>query len=296
MTAMLNCALLLAKLETVHHGGKGRRKAWSVRPAEVAALAEISHQFGAVLIEDGVEHLLCRFPTADQALLAAIRLTEVLQADSLVGHTELRMRMGTLYGPCLDGREQIDPASLALLSQLAETAEPGEVLTTEATLAELSPGFQTQVRELEAPTQIAELGAQRLAALAPGEVIEARLQTEAEAGRGESPRLRLSLGDTRLAVTADHPAITIGRSIEADFPVPRKTVSRIHARIEHRLGRFLLIDESTNGTFVRLLDGKEVYLKHQELPLWGQGVLSLGEPFSVESPALIEFSVETAWS
>ena len=168
------------------------------------------------------------------------------------------------------------------------------MLTTEGTLAELSPALHSRVRDMEMPTEISELGAHRIAALVPGEEIEARLATDNELSRGSS-RLSLVLGDTRLAVTADHPAITIGRSEESDFPVIRKTVSRIHARIEHRLGRFLLIDESTNGTFVRMLDGKEVYLKHQELPLWGQGVLSLGEPFSVESPALIEFSVETTW-
>ena len=39
----------------------------------------------------------------------------------------------------------------------------------------------------------------------------------------------------------------------------------------------MLIDQSTNGTFVKTPEGKEVYLRREELPLWGEGSISLGE-------------------
>ena len=49
--------------------------------------------------------------------------------------------------------------------------------------------------------------------------------------------------------------------------------------------------QSTNGTFVKNSDGKEVYLRREELPLMGNGVISLGLKTDQEDPHQIYFSV-----
>jgi hypothetical protein len=43
--------------------------------------------------------------------------------------------------------------------------------------------------------------------------------------------------------------------LEADL------ASRAHCRLEYNRGKFILVDQSTNGTFVCTQDGKEVYLR-----------------------------------
>ena len=67
-----------------------------------------------------------------------------------------------------------------------------------------------------------------------------------------------------------------GRSKQCDLVVNTDHASRCHARIEYRRGKFILIDQSTNGTFVTLANGKEVYLKREEMILWGDGIISIG--------------------
>jgi predicted component of type VI protein secretion system len=70
----------------------------------------------------------------------------------------------------------------------------------------------------------------------------------------------------------------IGRNDENELMADAPTVSRTHARIIFRNGKFILIDQSTNGTFVRANGSDEICLmSEEEFPLSGSGVIGLGE-------------------
>lgn len=65
--------------------------------------------------------------------------------------------------------------------------------------------------------------------------------------------------------------------------------SRKHAWIEFRREKFVLVDYSSNGTWVRTTDNKEIYLRREEFPLWGHGWISLGQPLDSNLDQSIEF-------
>lgn len=97
-------------------------------------------------------------------------------------------------------------------------------------------------------------------------------------------RLWLSLAGRRYSVTLeDGESFSIGRGSECDCVVDRSFASRHHARIEARRQSIILIDESSNGTFVRLEDETVTYLHRRAKRLWGEGYISFGEPLTVES-------------
>ena len=77
----------------------------------------------------------------------------------------------------------------------------------------------------------------------------------------------------------------------SDFIINSNHASRLHARIEIRRGKFVIIDQSTNGTFVKTSDGENVYLRREESPLLGNGVISLGVNPDQEDFYQIHFSV-----
>ena len=52
--------------------------------------------------------------------------------------------------------------------------------------------------------------------------------------------------------------------------------SRLHARIEIGRSKFVLIDQSTNGTFVQTDDGEELFIRQDIRQLKGQGMIGLG--------------------
>ncbi len=69
------------------------------------------------------------------------------------------------------------------------------------------------------------------------------------------------------------------------------SAGRRHAYCELRRGKFVVVDQGTNGTYVAADGAEEVYLRREELVLRGKGHISLGKPVA-ESDAgdLIRFS------
>ncbi len=104
-------------------------------------------------------------------------------------------------------------------------------------------------------------------------------------------RLWLTIGGRRYAVALeDGESFSIGRGAECDCVLDRSFASRHHARIEMRRQSYILTDESSNGTFVRLEDQTVVYLHRRSKRLWGEGYISFGEPLTVESA--VQFRLE----
>jgi pSer/pThr/pTyr-binding forkhead associated (FHA) protein len=73
----------------------------------------------------------------------------------------------------------------------------------------------------------------------------------------------------------DHPVVRIGRAPEADVTVPDAYVSREHARLTFREGRWVLESLGRNGVYIA---GRAV----QDLPLWDTAEFQLG----IQGPAL----------
>ena len=82
----------------------------------------------------------------------------------------------------------------------------------------------------------------------------------------------------------------IGRSRQCNITVNSDLASRQHAKIVYRKGKYVLADQSTNGTFVKTQGGKEIYVQGEELPLSGSGFISLGKSVTVDNEHIIYFS------
>jgi len=76
------------------------------------------------------------------------------------------------------------------------------------------------------------------------------------------------------------PELTIGRLATCGLALSSDKCSRIHARIVRRGGSYVLIDQSTNGTFVKPKGGNEHRVLKHELALSGRGRISFGQPLS----------------
>lgn len=93
----------------------------------------------------------------------------------------------------------------------------------------------------------------------------------------KSSKLQLAFQETELALLANMPALTLGRDYSCSIIIEGTLISRQHASIEYRRGKFLMIDKSTNGTYILTEDGRSIYLRREEFPLWGKGKISLGK-------------------
>lgn len=111
--------------------------------------------------------------------------------------------------------------------------------------------------------------------------------------KGEATRgMRLRFDDRELLVDKRRPSVTIGRGEDQDIVVKGERISLIHARIEISDNKFVLIDQSTNGTYVQTADAEESFIRRGSSQLGGQGMIGLGSRPRQGSPHTIRFTCE----
>ena len=77
-------------------------------------------------------------------------------------------------------------------------------------------------------------------------------------------RLILSYRGQDFEVAPQMRVFVLGRGSQAELSVDARSVSRQHARIIYRQGKFVLIDQSKNGTYVRQAGASEVCLLQED--------------------------------
>ena len=97
--------------------------------------------------------------------------------------------------------------------------------------------------------------------------------------------------DVEATFTSAQLPMHIGRVAEAQFIVNDPRVSRLHAKIIWRAGKFYLEDVSSYGTWVRFAGGDAVVaLRRQECVLLVGGEIALGAPFEDFTVPTVSFT------
>ena len=86
--------------------------------------------------------------------------------------------------------------------------------------------------------------------------------------------------------------VTIGRAEENDIVIKGNLISRLHARLELNRNKILLIDQSTNGTFVTTREGEEAFVRRDSMQLKGEGLIGFGRVPEQGSSLTVKFVCE----
>lgn len=92
------------------------------------------------------------------------------------------------------------------------------------------------------------------------------------------PKIILDTGEALFEITEDDGVLILGRNPECDVLVNREEVSNFHACVVREGERFVISDDSTNGTHVSVPGEADYILWHDEVELIGSGQIRLGKP------------------
>jgi hypothetical protein len=214
------------------------------------------------------DELLARFTAADDALQAAAEMQQRIADLPPASGVKLAIRVGFRCG---DG-----DAAIADAARLTALAAAGQVLTDAATAALLSPPLQLLTRPLPAGSEGGKSGGK-----GDDPPLEVRVeefgvrQSAAALARSAGNRLCVRHRGSLYILDERRSELAIGRDGGCEATVRDRRASRVHARIERRGNRFVLVDQSTNGTFVTFHNEPEFFLRHEEITLRGAGVISV---------------------
>jgi predicted component of type VI protein secretion system len=103
-------------------------------------------------------------------------------------------------------------------------------------------------------------------------------------------RLKLRFGGQELWFEgAGGDTLRMGRDATCEIVIADRRASRQHARIEKRRSKFVLVDQSANGTSVAMAGEAEIYLRREELVLRMNGSIGVGRHLGDHDAARVEF-------
>jgi adenylate cyclase len=253
---------------------------------------------GSVIKTIGDE-VMATFPTADDAMNAAAQIQR-----GITTHPQLQIegqpvsvRIGCHFGPVVLEKHDVFGATVNTANRMTSQAKSGQIVTTAATVELLSPDWRASVRQIDlAPLSVQGAEVMLYEAIWQTDDITSMLPSIHMGGGADRKalRLRLVLSDRELVLDEGRAQIAIGRADENDVIIRGNLISRIHARIELARSKFLLIDQSTNGTFVTSVNGEEAFVRRDSMTLKGTGMIGLGKVPEAESPQTIRYICEDA--
>lgn len=269
----------------------GDRAAREAIGSVLTGMTAVAARYNGVLVKTIGDEILCRFPTAERGVSAAVAMQEELSADTSRA-VRLQMRMGMHWGPVILEHGDVFGDAVNIAARMSVIARAGQIITTRETIAALPQKLAEKARQID----ITEVKGKQDSLVIYEVIWEEENMTRLVASTGPAlpsaapATLRIHYQDQerQLEIGAN---LGIGRAETCELIVESPLASRHHSRIESRRGKFVFIDQSTNGSYVRSADGKITYLRREEFPLWGSGDISLGEEFGEDRSHVLRFKV-----
>jgi len=271
----------------------GDEKAELLISTRLAIMCDITSNNNGTVIKKIGDEIMCRFPTAEDAALTATEMhVKKVTSDA---SAPLNIRIGLHYGNIIEKNNDIFGDAVNIAARMAAIAKANQSITTENFVNQLSNNslsktrlFDTaRVKGIDEEIKIYQLLWEEgnVTTFATAQHIQLISQAKV------SIVLKCN-GEERFYTDTDiNSAVSIGRDISCDLTIDAKFASRSHVNLEFRRGKFVLIDHSTNGTYVKLKNQNNLFIRREELPLIGEGYISLGEDYKPENTTNIYFSI-----
>jgi adenylate cyclase len=235
------------------------------------------------------DEVMAVFPTGDQAAQAAAEMQARIFALPPVGALRLAIRVGFHVGPALEVDGDVFGDSVNVAARMTALAKGEQVILTAQTVDALSPLLRGRVREIDRLTVKGKQEDIRIFELI-WQASEDDLTSLATRPTRRAARIRVRHGSKEIELGDARSSLTLGRDQQNDLVVSDRLASRMHARIERRRDKFVLVDQSSNGTFVRIDGEPEIQLRREEMILRGQGRIGFGHATGDGSDEILTFS------
>jgi adenylate cyclase len=221
--------------------------------------------------------LLCSFASQEDSVWAAVAM-----CDGISEH-ELEVRVGVHCGEVVEDRGDIFGDAVNTASRIVGVAKPAEILITATLRDALPPFMQGIVRAVQPVSVKGKRDPIELYAILKSDnggggddisqtICMTREETSSAPADGH---LELSYQGQKLSVGPGED-VTIGREAGNELVISSKHVSRLHARVFSRGGKFHVEDKSANGTFLVPDHQAKLRIFREDAMLYGGGLIYLG--------------------
>lgn len=292
-----NVAILFADISgsTALYDKFGNERALQLVTSTLNILTREMAMRRGTLIKTIGDEIMCIFPDATTAFEAACAMQQAVEEQRPGGEQPIYVRIGLHYGEViLEGGDAYgDTVNVA--ARVTAITRARQIMTTQAVVDSLPERYRIQTRSVmrtgfrgkAETTSVFQVSWER------EDTTRTRVGMSAfRKPTGSRNELVLRYHQQVITLSEQLKSIVLGRGDDCDLMIRNNLASRQHARIEYNFGKFLLIDHSVNGTYIRFSDNQVIQLSHQQIVLHGAGTISLGQPFAEMPSELIEYILQ----
>ena len=257
-------------------------------------MKDATHQFDGTVIKTIGDEVMSTFASVDEAMSAAVMMqAQITLQSKKEGSIPVSIRIGCHYGPVVQEQNDIFGAAVHTANRMTSQAKARQIVLSGESVDQLGADLKKQTRQIDVASVRGRIDEVALYEFLwnPEEATSMLPTIEWENRIRKASRLVLSFRDLTIEVNDQNKHIDIGRADDNDLVVKGNLISRIHAKVELRRGKFVLIDQSTNGTFLQNLHGEELFVRRDSTEVIGEGTIGLGRAEQPGSSLAIHYKI-----
>ncbi len=259
-------------------------------------MTSICRRHKGTLVKTLGDEIMVYFLDIDLAVCAAKVIQETMEDDRSPETVGISVRIGMQYGDAILDNDDIFGDIVNVAARVTGLAQARQILYP----AELAAKIKSM--ELSENTRLFD----RIKVHGRTETLdvymyswedEGEVTNMATASNFTNPAkntqvntMILNFLDKKYEINLTVDKFTLGRSSACNISVEGKLTSRLHAVISIKRGKFIFSDRSTNGSFITLENGQEVFLRREELTMFGSGQISLGESNKTPNALVVSYA------
>ncbi len=244
-------------------------------------------------IRTGGDDVMCRFANADHALTAAREMHLFLAKNAATSKDyKIAIRIGAHQGPVIESEGDLYGDAVNLAARVTALARSGKTLISGYTFEQLPEASRSRCRRFTTTT----VKGKELPIDVYDVVWEQTDELTGIVGNEDTITIQsvltIQYGDNIIKMSAETVTHTsIGRGQGCDIVIPSQQASREHCKIECNRGKFILVDNSANGSYI-YHNKTELFFHQERVPLLDQGLISLGESSENNLDFLVHYSID----
>lgn len=261
------------------------------------SLIAITKRHKGQLVKTIGDEIMVYFNEVNFALLASQTMQETMENDQSPETIGLSIRIGMHYGPAILEEDDIFGDTVNVAARIVAMTKARQILFSgllaDRVTSDDLRGKSRHYDRIKVKGKEDKLDVYMLAWEEETDITNMATSNITNPFRSEKDD-GLIINYKAFSIKLDHDsdAINLGRGKDCELLVTGDLISRYHAKIEVRRGKFVLSDQSTNGTYVRTVDGQNIFLRQDELTLFGSGVISLGRNVDKSPDNLLYYSFD----
>lgn len=243
----------------------------------------ITVEHDGIVVKTIGDEVMSRFPKPSSACAAAMDIQKRCQEIKIDDNKHVSVRIGMDYGHTLLDGDDVFGDTVNDAACVARIARADQIVITQALVDALPTELKFLCQEFDRINIKGETEKSLIYRVAWEKDREGHhgattvMAVNHITQRIGNTQLILKYKDQIIEIFPDNLPFVIGRDHRnVNLHINSSVASRDHCQIVLQRGKYVLVDHSTNGTYVKTPDQPEMYLRREELPLMGEGTISIG--------------------